>query len=83
MNQIKIALAAAVFAVLAACGGGSSIQDACEHVCDCRGTNTDACVSSCKEEAEEDSPSDECVDCIADAACDEFSDCLEVCGDDD
>ena len=82
MNQLKIVLASALFAVFAACGGGASIEDACENVCECGGEAGNAeCISECKAEAKEDKPSDECIECVADADCDDILSCAYECGD--
>jgi hypothetical protein len=79
MNKIKIVLASALFAVVAACGGGASIEDACENVCGCiaDGDAEAECVAECKSDAGD--PPDACVECLADSSCSELDSCEDEC----
>jgi hypothetical protein len=84
MKHVSRMIGVALFAFLAACGG-NSIGDACENVCDCTPEAPANCVSECKAEAEEDDPSQDCIDCVAGASCDDIfgAGCADECADDE
>jgi hypothetical protein len=82
MKQIKIVLASALFAVLAACGGGgASVADACDNACSCEepGEAREECEELCPAFLE--GAPDKCLECIADVSCSADSDACDAdCG---
>jgi hypothetical protein len=84
MKPVSRMIAVALFAFLAACGGGNSTDDACENACACNpidGSEAE-CLVECKGEVEEGHFSQGCIDCIAEASCEELSAdaCNSRCG---
>jgi hypothetical protein len=72
--------------LLIACGGETSVEEACTDYCHCSQvlpSQQRACQSSCEEALADRQPSDGCLRCVASFACDGQDDeyCSVVCQD--